>query len=81
MLTNLSKANEKAVYREMLAGSPQIHAKCAVEIRDIAEAAIERDIHYLFALRCETRCCIAQARSTHILMRRIPVKRSNLCRK
>src|ERR1700722_15125621 len=44
--------------------------KRAVEIRDIAEAAIERDIQDLLAFRRETRCCVAQARSTHILMRR-----------
>jgi hypothetical protein len=41
-----------------------------IEIRNIAETTIERDIQNFFAFHREPRGCIAQARPAHILMRR-----------
>src|ERR1700722_21041110 len=57
-------------FTKILWAHAEFTAECPVEVRHIAEAAIVGNIQHLLAFRRETRCCIAQPCSAHILMRR-----------
>jgi hypothetical protein len=48
----------------------EFRAKCAVEIRDIAETAVERDIKNGCRFQKETRCRSPKTQAQQVLMRR-----------
>ena len=48
--------------------SAELGSKRAIEVRDVAEAAVEGDIEHLLRLGKQSRGRVAQARAAHVLM-------------